>query len=211
MLATKAFWKSRGFWGPLVAFAAFASQQAGAGEIDAGKTVDFILTLIEGGGLFLGWLGRIRATAPLGLSDRRKVSEAAWPATVLAVLLAVLVAGCAATRGDTPAQRLYGVKADYQAALELAVAYKRDCAARPAELRGGCAAHVAEIRRIDLELIQPALARAERARAAGDDPALAAAADALLAAVRALTLYMIDNGIGAPAAAAGRLTAEYAL
>lgn len=108
MLETKAYYKSRGFWGPIVAIIAFASQQAGLGEVDATGVVDAILYIFEIGGIAIAWLGRLRARYKLGLSDKVATAsdptpesaaglQSSWFASLFAAALTLLLlAGCAA-------------------------------------------------------------------------------------------------------------------
>ncbi len=105
MQETKAFWKSRGFWGPVIALVAFLSQQMGAGEIDPNGVVDIILYGFEVIGIVLAWIGRMRANARLGLRDMRATPQrpsveggarlqTAWFGTLTAITLALFAVGC---------------------------------------------------------------------------------------------------------------------
>lgn len=114
----------------------------------------------------------------------------------LVLFLAVtpfLLAACATPAslvGETPAQKLYGLKADYEAMLSLANAYKNDCEARSALLRQGCEDIVAEIQRVDAEQVFPAY---QAAKAAGGTDLTVAAARA---AIRQLETYILQHQAG---------------
>ena len=208
MIATKAFYKSKGFWGPLISLFALFAQQAGLGEIDQTELLDAILTLFEWGGVAWAFYGRLVAKTKLGLKDSQievfatepPKATAHWLATLVAVVLALSIAGCATffrdVEPETPAQEYWAVRADYEAALRIANAYKRDCTARPAGLKFGCDRHVAEIQRIDNDVIFPALTKGHAALDAGDDVLIGVAAETLARALDELIAYLTANGIG---------------
>lgn len=116
-----------------------------------------------------------------------------------AVLHALMLGGCMTTtvETETPQQEFYAVKSDYQTALRIAVAYKRDCDIKPVELKNGCEGYVAVMQRIDLDVIFPALAKAESAMDMGDDVRISATVALLRAAIRQLTGYIAAKNIGA--------------
>lgn len=96
--------------------------------------------------------------------------------------VALAVAACASTEANTPAQRVFAVKADYLTALQVAAGYERlpRCAAGQT-IVDACsdAGAVAEIRRADLDA-KAALDAAEEAvrdpRATGSSIGLALSA-----------------------------------
>ena len=69
MSGTKAFWKSKGFWGPVVALIAFGVQANGGPEIDQDAILSAILEILGFGGVLLGLYGRTTAQQKLGVRD----------------------------------------------------------------------------------------------------------------------------------------------
>ncbi len=147
----------------------------------------------HGCGVRFGEPGPCRATA----SGRIIAGMRTW------LLVALLLAGCASAmvkpemvKPEMPEQTLDAVKTDYETAVQIAVAYERDCESKAPEFKFGCDKHVAEIQHIDRDIVFPALAKVEAALQSGFSPHLAVSIDALQAAVGELTLYMSRNAIG---------------
>lgn len=153
-----------------------------------------------------GWASVALGLAGVGL---REVKEGALKVvkgvprngggTAAAILLALFLGGCgagtmlgpapmqpAATIGKTPSQIVLGLKADYEAVLTLANAYRHDCEARSALLRQGCEKIVEEIQRLDRDHVFPAI---EAARNSPDDVTIGAAR----AAIRQLETYILQH------------------
>jgi hypothetical protein len=94
-------------------------------------------------------------------------------------IVALFVAGLAACSDSllvtaTPAQRLYAADGGYRALLELAVAYKDACVARPEEQQDGCRPVIAKLQAIDRRYAQ-LRARIDRESPSAGDAALAEA------------------------------------
>lgn len=101
--------------------------------------------------------------------------------------------GCAtyeATKAEaaTPAQRLYALQADYNTALQGAVAYAESPLADPGV--------VDALARLDTVAVA-ALHRAQAALKTGDSAAVSAAIGATQAAIYELTMYLAQHGGGA--------------
>lgn len=180
---TKALWQSRTIIGLVIAGAAMLLDRWGyrlSPELQ-GEIVDLVMTVGEIGGLVLATWGRIAATKPI------KVTGGAAPLAVL-LLLGLAAAGpiaCASLAGETPAQRLYGVTADYRAAQEVAVAYLES---------GRADAEVAiRIKRLD-DRAWRAVGTARQMLAAGSAAEQAAALSDARAAVMALAEYAAGLG-----------------
>lgn len=69
MNGRKAFWKSKGFLGPLAALVAILVQENGGPEIDQDQLVQTILNGIEYIGIGMGIYGRATANKKLGVKD----------------------------------------------------------------------------------------------------------------------------------------------
>lgn len=179
----KALWQSRTLIGLAVAALAMVLDRWGyhiSPDIQ-GDVVDLVMTGGEIGGLALATWGRIAATKQI------KVGGGAAPLAVL-LLLGLATAGpiaCASLAGETPAQRLYGVTADYRAAQEVAVAYLESGRAD--------AEAAARIKRLD-DWAWRAVGTARQMLAAGSAIQQAAALSDARAAVTALAEYLADKG-----------------
>ena len=69
MNGTKAFWKSKAFWGPVVAFIALVSDMRGWGGIDQAAVLGVLDQAMTYGGVLFGFYGRVVAAEKLGLKD----------------------------------------------------------------------------------------------------------------------------------------------
>lgn len=184
--SSKALWQSRTIIGLAVAALAMILDRWGwhlSPDLQ-GEVVDLVMTVGEVGGLTLATWGRIAATKPI------KPIKVGKPAAGLAVLLLLGLAtagpiACASLAGETPAQRLYGITADYRAAQEVAVAYLES---------GKADAEVAaRIKRLD-DWAWRAVGTARRMLIAGSAAEQAAALSDARAAVSALAEYAADKG-----------------
>ena len=118
----------------------------------------------------------------------------ARPAAIL--LLVGLAAGCASVEAETPAQRVYALKADYRAVLTVAVAYEslpRCAAARP---RACSAPEVVDLLREADAKAAAALDGAERVvrSPAASDSSAALAIEAARVAVAVVRQILADAG-----------------
>jgi hypothetical protein len=179
----KSWWASRTIWGAIISAAALAASYIGIPVSDAqqAELVEIAVPLAGGIGTLLTIVGRLWASRPV---------KGGGGSTALALLLiAALAAGgpvaCASLAGETPAQRVYGIQADYVAAQHLAAATLADDRVPPA------VAHT--IKRLDAAAWS-AVGEARRAVVAGDDPAVAAALAAARHAGTALASYLAERG-----------------
>lgn len=69
MNSKKAFWKSKGFWGPVVALFALFSDMRGWGSVDQAAVLGVIDQALTYGGVLMGFYGRMVAAETLGLKD----------------------------------------------------------------------------------------------------------------------------------------------
>lgn len=69
MSKTKAFWRSRGFWGPVIALVSLVFDMREWGEVDQAAVLGAIDQLFLWGGVLLGAWGRIVAKERLGMRD----------------------------------------------------------------------------------------------------------------------------------------------
>lgn len=103
MSQTKAFYLSRGFWGPIVSLLGFISMQRGWGEIDVSGVLAAIEQLFAWGGLVLAFIGRIRARERLTLGKKAtggSVSTGTAAGVAMIVLAALWLAACAPRAND---------------------------------------------------------------------------------------------------------------
>lgn len=122
-----------------------------------------------------------------------------------ALVLALIVFGttgftCSQQVAETPLQKLYALKADYRAALTIAVGYRVQCEAKAVELRAGCDDHVRKLQVLDNQVFA-AVGQAETAAKAGQSLELASANAILSAAIAHLNAYILQNHLeGGPQA-----------
>jgi len=69
MNSTKAFYKSKSFWGPVVALFAMLSDMRGWGGVDQAAVLGVVDQIMTYGGVLFGFYGRVVAAEKLGLKD----------------------------------------------------------------------------------------------------------------------------------------------
>jgi len=69
MNGTKAFWKSKSFWGPVVALFAMLSDMRGWGGVDQAAILGVVDQIMTYGGVLFGFYGRVVAAEKLGLKS----------------------------------------------------------------------------------------------------------------------------------------------
>ncbi|ACI98523.1 hypothetical protein [Rhodospirillum centenum] len=155
-----------------------------------GDLVDVILDLVSVGGAGLAIFGRVKASKPIA-----KPSVGAAKMLLAAMLLGGLAVGgpvaCASytvTQAEqaTPAQTVYAIQADYNAALATAASYIESSSADPDV--------VDVIRTLDAAAYD-ALQEAQGAARSGGSAATAAAVSAARSAVAALAEYLVSKEI----------------
>jgi hypothetical protein len=182
---SKALWQSRTIVGLVIAALAMVLDRWGY-RIDPalqGDLVNLIAMIGEVGGLAVAAWGRVVASKSI------RVTGAGPAALAVLLVLGLATAGpiaCASLAGETPAQKVYGIQADYMAAQEVAAAYL-DSGRADAEA-------VLRIKQLDAAAWS-AVGEARRAVRAGDSPALPAAMAAARHAVAALAAYLSDRGV----------------
>lgn len=162
-------------------------------DIEA-ELVNLVLLAIGFAGDALAVYGRVKATKGIGRADPDPLGHRLRVLPVLlAIGLAAAMAGplaaCATPAADTPAQRVYALQADLNAALASVNAYVHspDAAARP------------EVKQSLKSLAATAGAAALTAQDAvrrGDHPAVPAALGAARQALEELSRYLIAQRIG---------------
>lgn len=182
---TKALWQSRTIIGLLIAGLAMVLDRWGyriSPDLQ-GELVSLVAMIGEVLGLAVAAWGRVVATKSI------RVTGAGPAALAVLLVLGMATAGpvaCASLAGETPAQKVYGIQADYLAAQEVAAAY----------LESGQADAEAAVRIKQLDAVAwDAVGEARRAVRAGAGPALPAAMAAARHAVAALAAYLSERGI----------------
>ena len=67
----KVFWRSKGFWGPVIALFAMLSDMRGWGSVDQAALLGFVDQVFTYGGISLAFWGRVLAKERLVLRMKR--------------------------------------------------------------------------------------------------------------------------------------------
>jgi hypothetical protein len=189
-LTNKPWWASKTIWVNIIAAVAAISTAFG---LDLGLDAEQ-QTAIVGGVMAVVNVGlRLVTTAPVAVRPQTsgKLRASVVAAAAAMALSLLMLAACASQVAETPAQRVYALQADYNAALAAAVAYESQPRCEEGEW-SGCSdpEAVAQIRRAD-DHAHDALQAAQstvRGAAGGDgvETALIAAREAVGALRRVL-------------------------
>jgi len=69
MRTRKAFYKSKGFWGPVIALFAMGVEMRGWGSVNQAALLGVVDQIVTWGGVLVGFWGRIAATEELAVKD----------------------------------------------------------------------------------------------------------------------------------------------
>lgn len=194
----KPWYQSRTIIGAIVSLLCTAVAVGGVQVLPEmqGEITDVLLAAGVVAGSILSIYGRLKAARPIGSAGKSAVGRGVGPLAITFLLLGGLALGgpvaCGTaqlTQADatSPAQRLYAVQADYNAALAAAAAYVESPAAEPDIVQA--------IARAD-RYAYAAIRQAQATVRAGDSATVGLAIAAASAAVSGLGLYLAQHAGG---------------